>query len=168
MRKSGWAAAAGLGSLVLLLAACGGSSGSSASGGSTATAAGRPSSAVDLPSPGTTILIVQKSNLGWVLATAKGQVVYTYGNDKKDASPTCTGSCSAAWPAVTGVPRASAGVTLPGQLGTVTAANGAKQITYNGLPLYTYKGAKPLSTTGNGVGGMWHVIKMSASNINTG
>ena len=29
MRKSGWAAATGLGSLVLLLAACGGSSGSS-------------------------------------------------------------------------------------------------------------------------------------------
>src|SRR5580692_10438902 len=71
MRKSGWAAAAGLGSLALLLAACGGSSGSSGSGGSTATptttAAGQ-ATGVALNPPGTTVLIVQKSNLGYVLA----------------------------------------------------------------------------------------------------
>jgi predicted lipoprotein with Yx(FWY)xxD motif len=52
-----------------------------------------------------------------------------------------------------------------GTFGTVTTANGAKQITYNGSPLYTYKNAKPLTTKGNGVGGVWHVIKMSESNI---
>ena len=52
-----------------------------------------------------------------------------------------------------------------GTLGTVTTANGAKQITYNGSPLYTFKGAKALVTNGNGVGGVWHVIKMSESNI---
>ena len=27
------------------------------------------------------------------------------------------------------------------------------------------KGAKPLVTQGNGVGGVWHVVKMSESNI---
>jgi predicted lipoprotein with Yx(FWY)xxD motif len=42
------------------------------------------------------------------------------------------------------------------------------QITYNGLPLYSYKGAKPLTTAGNGMGGQWHVVKLSASNIVTG
>jgi len=52
-----------------------------------------------------------------------------------------------------------------GTLGTVTTANGAKQITYNGSPPYTFKGAKALVTNGNGVGGVWHVIKMSESNI---
>jgi predicted lipoprotein with Yx(FWY)xxD motif len=52
-----------------------------------------------------------------------------------------------------------------GTLGTVATSNGAKQVTYNGSPLYTYKNAKPLVTTGNGVGGVWHVIKMSESNI---
>jgi predicted lipoprotein with Yx(FWY)xxD motif len=176
MRKSGWAAAAGLGSLVLLLTACGGSSSSSSTGGtgSTATATSQstanaqPTSNLSLPSPGTTILIVQKSALGYVLAEANGQVVYTYGGDKKNGVSTCTSSCAAAWPAVTGNPQASSADTLPGKLGTVSTASGAKQITYNGLPLYTYKGAKPLSVAGNGMGGMWHVIKLSKSDINMG
>src|SRR6202167_4356589 len=106
MRKSGWAAAAGLGSLALLLAACGGSSGSSGSAGSTATsttttAAGQATRQALNPA-GTTVLIVQKSNLGYVLAEANGLVVYTYANDKKGGAPTCTGSCASLWPAVTG------------------------------------------------------------------
>jgi predicted lipoprotein with Yx(FWY)xxD motif len=171
MRKSGWAAAAGLGSLALLLAACGGSSGSSGSAGSTATptttAAGQATSEALNP-PGTTVLIIQKSDLGYVLAEANGQVVYTYGNDKKGGSPTCTGSCASTWPPVTGNPKSISAETRPGTLGTVSMADGGKQITYNGYPLYTYKGAKPLSTSGNGVGGLWHVIKLSASDVSGG
>jgi predicted lipoprotein with Yx(FWY)xxD motif len=169
MRKSGWAvAAAGIGSLVLLLTACGGSSSSSsaaASSSSTPKAAGQPSSAVNLPSPGTTVLIVQHSGLGWVLAEANGQVVYEYRGDTKGGSPTCTGSCASIWPAVTGVPLAGPADSLPGTLGTVSEANGAKQITYNGFPLYTFKGAAPLSTKGNGVGGKWYVIKLTAGDV---
>ena len=171
MRKSGWAVAAGMGTLALLLTACGGSSSSSssssASSSSTPTAAGQPSAALGLPSPGTQVLIVQRSNLGWVLAKADGTVVYTYGNDTKGGTPTCTGSCAAAWPAVTGLPKAGPADTLPGPLGTVTMANGAKQVTYNGYPLYTLKGAGALSTKGNGLDGEWHVIKLSASNVST-
>ena len=44
-------------------------------------------------------------------------------------------------------------------------SNGAKQITYNGMPLYTFKGAEPLSTKGNGAEGKWHVIKLPGSDI---
>jgi predicted lipoprotein with Yx(FWY)xxD motif len=171
MRKSGWAvAAAGISSLVLLLTACGGSSSSSSSSaaGSSSTtpkAAGQPSSAVGLPSPGTQVLIVQRSDLGWVLAEANGQVVYTYGGDTKGGSPTCTGSCAAIWPAVTGLPMAGPADTLPGALGTVSMISGAKQITYDGFPLYTFKGAAPLSTKGNGLEGKWHVIKLTASDV---
>ena len=168
MRKSGWAvAAAGLGSLVLLLTACGGSSSSSSSSaaGSSSPKAGQPSGAAGLPSPGTTVLIVQHSNLGWVLAEASGVVVYTYGGDTKGGSPTCTGACAAIWPAVTGVPMVGPADSLPGQLGTVTMPNGAKQITYDGYPLYTLKGAGALSTKGNGLEGKWHVIKLSKSNV---
>jgi predicted lipoprotein with Yx(FWY)xxD motif len=172
MRKSGWAvAAAGISSLVLLLTACGGSSSSSSSsaaGNSSTTpkaAEGQPSSAVGLPSPGTTVLIVQHSDLGWVLAEANGQVVYTYGGDTKGGSPTCTGSCAAIWPAVTGLPMAGPADALPGTLGTISETNGAKQITYGGFPLYTFKGAAPLSTKGNGVAGKWHVVKLTASDV---
>jgi len=172
MRKSGWAvAAAGISSLVLLLTACGGSSSSSSSSsaagnpGSTPTAGGQPSGQATFPSPGTTVLIVERSRAGWVLAEASGLVVYTYGGDTKGGSPTCTGGCAAFWPAVTGVPMVSVADTLPGTLGTVTMPNGGKQITYNGYPLYTLKGAGVLSTKGNGMEGKWHVIKLKASDI---
>ena len=169
MRKSGWAAAAGFGSLLLLLTACGGSSSTSGTSGSTSTSTstaqpgGQPSSIA--LAPGSQVLIVQRSAIGWVLALSNGQVVYTNAKDTKGGTPTCTGSCASVWLPVTGNPVASSATTGLGTLGTVSAGNGAKQITYNGMPLYTYKGAKPLSTIGNGIGGMWHVIKLSASNI---
>ena len=165
MRKSGWAVAAALGSLALLLAGCsGGSSSSSGSTGSTAPA-GRASNNVGGVVPGDTVLIVQRSKLGYVLALANGDVVYTYGNDKQGGSPSCTSACAALWPAVTGIPMTNSGEKLPGTLGVVTAANGAKQITYNGYPLYIFKSEKPLATTGQGVDGLWHVIKLSAADI---
>jgi len=171
MRKSGWAAAAGLGSVVLLLTACGGSSSTSSSSSSTptttaqATAGGQPSSSALGPPKGSVVLIVQKSALGYVLAEANGQVLYTYGKDTKGGTPTCTGSCAAIWPPLTGNPVVSPAAQGLGTLGTVSEANGAKQVTYNGMPLYTFKGAKPLAVKGNGVDGVWHVIKLSKSNV---
>jgi predicted lipoprotein with Yx(FWY)xxD motif len=206
MRKSGWTAAAGIGSLVLLLAACGGSSNSaagspssaplassgssgaavpssapasSATAAATATKSGskkkaKPHKSVaplpsggdqSIPAVGTTVMIVQNSAIGYVLAEANHQVVYTYSKDKKDGKPTCTGACAATWLPATGTPQAGPADVFSGQFGLVTRSNGVKQITYNGLPLYLLKDAKPLATTGNGQGGVWHVVKLSASNI---
>jgi predicted lipoprotein with Yx(FWY)xxD motif len=197
MRKSRWAAASGLGSLALLLAACGGSSSStpaatsstaqgtassassssanssatananSSSSSSKQTAKAQPSSNADVTFPpiGTTVLIVQRSNLGWVMARADGHVVYTYSNDTKGHAPSCTGSCASVWAPVTGMPKASPADTFPGSFAVVTGSAGAKVITYNGYPLYTYVGAPTLSTKGNGVDGAWHVIMLTASDI---
>lgn len=173
MRKSGFAAAAGIGSLALLLTACGGSSGSSGTSNSTpaSTSTGTPApqgtSALGV-TPGSTVLHVQKAgSLGYVLALGNGQVVYMYDKDK-GGTPACTGACAQTWLPVAGSkPAVSPADTGLGTLGTV--ANGSvTQITYDGHPLYTYKGAKALAATGNGVGGVWHVIKLSVSNIVTG
>ena len=177
MRKNGWAAAIGLGGAALLLSACGGSSGSSSApaaqqatqttaGQSAKAAAGTPSSAaLGGITPGSTVLMVQKSALGYVLAEANGQVVYTYAKDTKGGAPSCTGSCASTWKPVTGRPLASTATTGLGTLGTVSDPNGAKQVTYNGMPLYTYSAAKSLTTAGEGIGGVWHVIKLSQSNV---
>jgi predicted lipoprotein with Yx(FWY)xxD motif len=210
MRKSGWTAATGLGSLVLLLAACGGSSGTTSAagaasgqpsassgsapataassvsaastasqgGGSTATAKAKakphksvgplPSGAADersIPPVGTTVMIVQRSAIGFVLAEANHDVVYTYDKDKKGAAPKCTGTCAKTWLPATGVPQAGPGDHFPGQLGVIKNASGVEQITYDGLPLYTLAGAKPLLTSGNGQGGVWHGVKLSASDV---
>jgi len=213
MRKSGWTAATGIGSLVLLLAACGGSSPSTSAAGSgssaaqpssgssgpvapassvspvaTATKSAKGSSSSPAPSPkphhtagpqpssaddqsipavGTTVMIVQHSNLGYVLAKAGGQVVYTYSKDKKGGPGTCTGSCASTWPAATGTPQAGPADHFPGTFTVVKGAGGVQQIAYNGMPLYTFAGAKPYSTAGNGIDGLWHVVKLSAGDIIT-
>src|ERR1039457_2685143 len=125
MRKTGWAAAAGLGSLVLLLAACGGSSssssGSTPTSTTTAQAAGQPSSVAggSLPQPGSIVLIVQKSAVGYVLVEASGQVAYTYVKDPKRARPVSTQPAPATGAPPTGKPVASSADTMPGTLGTV-------------------------------------------------
>ena len=169
MRKSGFAAAAGLGSLVLLLTACGGSSGSNPATTSTAQPGGQATSgALAGPPKGSVVLIVQKSALGYVLAEANGQVLYTYDKDTKGGTPTCTGSCAEIWLPLTGTPVPSAAVSGLGTLSTVSDGNGAKQVTYDGKPLYTFKGAKPLAVKGNNAGGVWHVIKLSRSNVTGG
>jgi predicted lipoprotein with Yx(FWY)xxD motif len=118
-----------------------------------------------IPAIGTTVMIVQKTAIGYVLAEANRQVVYTYSKDTKGGKPTCTGACADTWLPATGTPEAGPADVFSGQFGLVTRANGVKQITYNGLPLYLLKGAAGLATTGNGQGGVWHVVKMSASNI---
>ena len=205
MRKSGLAAATGLGSLVLLLAACGGS-GSNTAAGSPSSAASSAASAPattassatavatatkthrgtttkpkpkahksvaplpssgdqSIPPVGTTVMIVQNSAIGYVLAEASHQVVYTYSKDTKNGKPTCTGACARTWPPATGMPQAGPADVFPGQFGLVKNASGVEQITYDGMPLYLLKGAAPLLTTGNGQGGVWHVVKLSASDI---
>jgi len=118
-----------------------------------------------IPAVGTTVMIVQKTAIGYVLAEASRQVVYTYSKDKKYGKPTCTGACAETWIPATGTPQAGPADVFPAQFGLVTRADGTKQITYNGLPLYLLKGAEKLATTGNGQGGVWHVVKLSASNI---
>ena len=175
MRKSGFAAAAGLGSLALLLTACGGSSGSSSGTSTSAPAststsqpAAQGTSGALGVEPGSTVLHVQKAGkLGYVLAMGNGQVVYMYDKDK-GGTPSCTGSCAQTWIPVTGKkPAASPADT--GLAAFTTVANGSvTQIVYDGHPLYTLKGAKALAANGNGMGGEWHVIKLSASNIVTG
>jgi predicted lipoprotein with Yx(FWY)xxD motif len=213
MRKSGWAAA-GLGSLVLLLAACGTSSNSTtgASGGSPAgspssqasgaspgssgqaassspassasskgsgttthpsagashhTAGPQPSGGnqVSFPPQGTTFMIVLHTKLGYVLGLANDEVVYTYAKDKPGGSPQCVGACATTWPPVTGTPKAGPADHFPGTFAVVRGSGGVEQVTYQGMPLYLFKGAKPFSVAGNGVGGLWHVVPLSASDI---
>lgn len=110
--------------------------------------------------PAKTTLTVRKTALGYVLATASGRTIYWYAKDVKGSGvSTCTGSCLDTWPAVTGTPSLPAGVVLNGKIGTITRPGGVVQVTYNGYPLYTYAGDTSAgSTSGNGVGGVWHVI----------
>ena len=97
-----------------------------------------------------------------VLTTAGGLTVYWFAPDTPTASA-CYGSCAAYWPPVTG--RATARPGLPGPVGTITRTGGARQLTYDGHPLYTYIGdTAPGQARGNNLnlnGGLWHDVPIS-------
>jgi predicted lipoprotein with Yx(FWY)xxD motif len=97
-----------------------------------------------------------------VLTSAAGLTLYWFAPDTPTTS-TCTGSCAAYWPPVTGRPEAGPGVT--GKLGAIKRPGGAVQATYDGHPLYTYVGdSGPRQTRGNNLdlnGGLWYEVPVS-------
>jgi len=97
-----------------------------------------------------------------VLTDANGLTLYLFAPDTPTTSK-CTGSCTAYWPPVIGVPRAGPGVT--GTLGTVSRGGRTVQATYDGHPLYTYIGDnRPGEANGNKVdlnGGYWYEVRVS-------
>jgi len=92
-----------------------------------------------------------------VLADAAGRTVYIFDKDTPNKS-NCSGGCLVAWPAFV----AKAGAAAQGDFGLIDA-NGAKQWTVGGKPLYYFAGdAKPGDRNGDGSGGVWHVVPPAA------
>jgi predicted lipoprotein with Yx(FWY)xxD motif len=154
----------------LMLAACGGSS-SSSSGTSTSSAgsstpsygAAKPSTANTSNSSGAAASVSTKTgSLGTILVDAKGRTLYLWDADHRSKS-TCTAACAQAWPPLTttGTPKAS-GAVKASLLGTTKRADGSREVTYAGHPLYTFAGdTRAGQTTGegsNGFGAPWWVV----------
>ena len=86
-----------------------------------------------------------------VLVDAAGRTLYTFDKDAPGKS-NCTGGCLAAWPGFIAKPEAAPA----GEFGLVAET---RQWTMNGKPLYYYVGdAKPGDRTGDGQGGVWHMV----------
>jgi predicted lipoprotein with Yx(FWY)xxD motif len=107
-----------------------------------------------------TVAIADAGNLGMILTNSAGMTLYTFDRDTPGVS-NCSGGCAATWPPLLlpeGDPIALPDLT--GALGVITRADGGRQVTYNDQPLYLYaRDQKPGDTTGEGVGGIWHVAK---------
>ena len=143
--------------LVLLAAACGGTgSGAGLYGGATST----PAAVKVAPAAGQGR--GRQSALGSVVVNSAGHTLYLFGKDMNGRSA-CDGQCAAYWP-----PLLSHGkpVVLPGLkaalVGTTTRADGSRQVTYAGHPLYLYvQDTKPGQTTGEGLqdfGAAWDAL----------
>ena len=137
----------------LVLAACGGSSSSSStSTTTTATSSPRPAS----------LVATKTTSLGTFLVDAKGRTLYLWDADHGSKS-TCSGACAQAWPPLTTTTRPKAsGAVKASLLGTTTRADGAREVTYAGHPLYYYEGdTMPGQITGQGsdsFGSPWWVV----------
>ncbi|MEM9582912.1 MAG: hypothetical protein AAGA08_07325 [Pseudomonadota bacterium] len=91
-----------------------------------------------------------------ILTGANGMTLYTFDKDSKGKS-NCYGGCAGSWPpylAKAGAKAPAAGFAL------IKRKDGTMQWAKNGAPLYFWAGdAKPGDTTGDGVGGVWHLAK---------
>src|SRR3954454_11974394 len=144
------------GGAVLLLAAlavagCGGGGKSSGSSGPPKTASGR-----------TATLGVSSASLGNILVNSQGRTLYLFKRDSGTMSE-CNGACAVNWPPLraSGKPTIGSGAKAS-LISTSTRSDGVRQVTYNGHPLYLFKGdSKPGDTNGEGLnafGGSWFAV----------
>ncbi len=104
------------------------------------------------------------ASLGTYLTDGAGWTLYLYKPDHVGNPPisNCTGSCAALWPPYTVAPgtHVAAGPGVGGTITTFARADGSTQVAYKGIPLYHYAGdTAPGQTNGQGVGGIWFVVK---------
>ena len=140
----------------LVLAACGGSSTSSSSGSASTPSYGaaKPSTSNTSNSSGAASVSTKTSSLGTFLVDSNGRSLYLWDADHGSESA-CSGACAQAWPPLTttGTPKAS-GAAKASLLGTTKRADGSREVTYAGHPLYTFAGdTQPGQTTGEGSNG---------------
>ncbi len=107
------------------------------------------------------MLTAAKTPLGTVVTDKDGFTLYRFNKDTpKPPDSNCAGDCAKTWPpvvAVDGTPQLQ-GID-PALVGTVDRADGTKQVTLSGWPLYRYsKDTAPGDTKGEGVGGTWHAV----------
>ena len=81
---------------------------------------------------------------------------------------TCYDQCAALWPPfVSGASSVSAETGIAAsQIGTITRKNGAKQVVYNGWPLYYFsQDTQAGDVNGQGFAGVWFVLSPSGDPI---
>lgn len=109
----------------------------------------------------TVITVAHNKTWGSILVLGNGDAVYRLTTDPTDKS-TCTGACAVAWPPVV----LAAGQDKPigrgvSGLGTITRAGGARQVTYQGIPLYSFvgdHGAGQVNGNVKDAWGQWWVV----------
>ncbi len=165
-----WLAMAAATTAVMVgLAACGSSTPSAVQSGSKAatTSTTPPSTAAATTSA--TVDTAQSTDYGTILVNASGRTLYMLTGDSSTAS-ICTAACVAVWPplTVTAAPTAGTGVTAS-LLSTIKRADGTRQVTYNGHPLYTFaKDTAPGQVNGEGInhfGGIWYVLNAAGQPV---
>ncbi len=111
-------------------------------------------------SPATTSNIVMTKTdpkKGDYIVDAKGMTLYSFDKDTRETS-NCNGGCATTWPPFVVSPAYS--TTMPLYVATIKRSDNTMQYAYKGMPLYYYaKDTKAGDITGDGVGGVWHLVK---------
>jgi len=107
------------------------------------------------------------SSLGTIVVDGKGMTAYYFLKDVKDSGTSaCADQCAAAWPAIVSESDTPTVEGVTAEVGTIPTADGRKQITVDGRPIYTY--AQDMAAgdvNGQGVNDVWYVIAPDGSEI---
>jgi len=98
--------------------------------------------------------VAEKNGL---LADADGKTLYTFDKDAAGKS-NCSGGCAVAWPPFI----ATQPLKDNGAFTQIVREDGRMQWARDGKPLYFFAGDGPGDAKGDGISGVWHVIKMGA------
>ncbi len=105
------------------------------------------------------VKVAQKEGLGSYLTDIAGMTLYTFKKDSPGKSA-CEGPCVGIWPLYYRESVDAKDGLAGGDFGTITRADGVKQTTYKGMPLYYFsKDAKAGDTAGQGFKDLWSVAK---------
>jgi predicted lipoprotein with Yx(FWY)xxD motif len=144
----------------LAVAGCGGGGSSNASSGTPKTASGAAAT-----------VGVSSEGLGDILVNSQGRTLYLFTKDS-GAMSECSSACAVNWPPqrVTGKPTTGSGASAA-LVSTTSRPGGAKQLTYNGHPLYRFKGDTSAGDTNgqglNAFGGSWYALSPSGDQVST-
>jgi predicted lipoprotein with Yx(FWY)xxD motif len=144
-RSTMWVAGLAIGAV--LLSACASKTAATTKSGGGSTSSGSTSSGTP------TVRAQNVANMGMVLVDSRGFTLY-YMKGESASSIQCTGSCASAWPPllIASGTQPTAGPGVSGNLGTVKRPDSGTQVTFDGMPLYTFQGdSGPGQATGQGV-----------------
>ncbi len=105
------------------------------------------------------VRLATDATLGSILTDSEGMSLYFFSRDSKGASA-CSGGCIASWPIFYKSNLILDQGLDASDFGEITRADGEKQTTYKGWPLYYFAGDNAAGdTTGDGVGNNWYIAK---------
>jgi predicted lipoprotein with Yx(FWY)xxD motif len=116
-------------------------------------AAGLPAAAPPIPDVPVAVQIIAEDGAYAMRTASDDKPLYTYDRDAQGKSA-CTDSCAAAWPPL----PAPSGAKPVGKWTVVTRAEGASQWAFGGKPVYTSAHDAEGVPSGDGMGGVWHLL----------
>jgi predicted lipoprotein with Yx(FWY)xxD motif len=160
---------------LVVLAACGSSaSTSSRSAAAVAASTSVPSTTAAPAAPqatvaGAPVVVVGATKVGSGVVDQSGRTTYTFDRDTAGSgTAACLGGCAAVWPPLTATGTPTAGPGIAGSVGVITRADGKRQVTLNGRPLYEFSGDHAAGdANGDGFGGVWHIARASGTTAAT-
>lgn len=111
------------------------------------------------PAPANNIYMSKTdASKGAYMTDFAGMTLYTFDKDTAGVS-NCYNACAKTWPPYTS--GAASQGNLPANVTVVTRTDGIKQFAWKGMPLYYFASdTKVGDLTGDGVGSVWHLVKM--------